>query len=115
MGWHPGNPQDTWVSLTHAPPLATLSPPRSQTPRRQAVRTAMFHGTRPGWIEVIAGVMFSGKSEELVRRVRREVVARKDSQGLKATFPCRRPRLSTVRTNGRCAGQPTARDTPRGV
>ena len=35
----------------------------------------MFHGTRPGWIEVIAGVMFSGKSEELVRRLRRAVIA----------------------------------------
>src|SRR5207247_1360164 len=35
----------------------------------------MFHGTRPGWIEVIAGVMFSGKSEEMIRRVRRAVLA----------------------------------------
>ena len=30
-----------------------------------------------GWIEVIAGVMFSGKSEELLRRVRRAIIARK--------------------------------------
>ncbi|HEX5581562.1 MAG TPA: thymidine kinase [Gemmatimonadaceae bacterium] len=30
-----------------------------------------------GWIEVIAGVMFSGKSEELMRRVRRAMIARK--------------------------------------
>jgi len=36
----------------------------------------MYHGIRPGWIEVIAGVMFSGKSEELIRRVRRAVIAR---------------------------------------
>jgi thymidine kinase len=35
----------------------------------------MFHGTKPGWIEVISGVMFSGKSEELIRRVRRSVIA----------------------------------------
>lgn len=28
-----------------------------------------------GWIEVITGVMFSGKSEELIRRVRRAVLA----------------------------------------
>lgn len=32
--------------------------------------------TRSGSIEVIAGVMFSGKSEELIRRVRRAVIAR---------------------------------------
>lgn len=31
---------------------------------------------RKGWIEVIAGPMFSGKSEELIRRVRRALIAR---------------------------------------
>ncbi len=31
--------------------------------------------TRRGWIEVISGVMFSGKSEELIRRVRRTMIA----------------------------------------
>jgi len=35
----------------------------------------MFHGARHGWIEVVAGVMFSGKSEELIRRVRRALIA----------------------------------------
>src|SRR5690242_17024741 len=44
----------------------------------------MFHGTRPGWIEVIAGVMFSGKSEELIRRVRRAIIARKRVQVFKS-------------------------------
>jgi len=29
----------------------------------------MNYGKHPGWIEVISGVMFSGKSEELIRRV----------------------------------------------
>src|SRR5438093_1198155 len=57
MGYHHANPQDIWVSLTHAPLLATLSPPRSQTPRRQAVRTALLHGTRPGWLNFLAGAM----------------------------------------------------------
>ena len=37
-----------------------------------------------GWIEVIAGVMFSGKSEELMRRVRRAVIARKRVQLFKS-------------------------------
>src|SRR6267378_3033521 len=54
MGYPPENPQDSGISLTHPRPPTTLPPPRCQTPRRQAVRTAMFHGTRPGWIEVIA-------------------------------------------------------------
>ncbi len=30
-----------------------------------------------GWIEVICGPMFSGKSEELIRRLRRSIIARK--------------------------------------
>ena len=29
-----------------------------------------------GWIEVIVGSMFSGKSEELIRRLRRAKIAR---------------------------------------
>ncbi len=37
-----------------------------------------------GWIEVIAGVMFSGKTEELMRRVRRSVIARKRVQVFKS-------------------------------
>lgn len=37
-----------------------------------------------GWIEVIAGVMFSGKSEELIRRVRRSLIAKKRVQVFKS-------------------------------
>lgn len=44
-----------------------------------------FAGTlRTGWIEVIAGVMFSGKSEELIRRVRRAIIAKKKVQVFKS-------------------------------
>src|SRR6266850_2260548 len=99
MGYPPENPQDSGISLTHPLPPTTLPPPRCQTPRRQAVRTAMFHGTRPGWIEVIAGVMFSGKSEELVRRVRRAVIARKHVQVFKSHLDARYAGLYTVSTH----------------
>ena len=44
----------------------------------------MLHGARPGWIEVISGVMFSGKSEEILRRVRRAVIARRRIQVFKS-------------------------------
>ena len=37
-----------------------------------------------GWIEVVAGVMFSGKTEELLRRVRRANIARKRVQVFKS-------------------------------
>jgi thymidine kinase len=37
-----------------------------------------------GWIEVVCGVMFSGKSEELIRRVRRALIAKKKVQVFKS-------------------------------
>ena len=37
-----------------------------------------------GWMEVVAGVMFSGKSEELMRRVRRAMIAKKRVQVFKS-------------------------------
>ena len=37
-----------------------------------------------GWVEVISGVMFSGKSEELMRRVRRAILAKKSCQVFKS-------------------------------
>ena len=40
----------------------------------------MNYGTHPGWIEVICGVMFSGKSEELIRRLRRAQIAKRKVQ-----------------------------------
>jgi len=46
--------------------------------------TRTHHSARPGWIEVVSGVMFSGKSEELLRRVRRAVIARRRVQVFKS-------------------------------
>jgi thymidine kinase len=43
-----------------------------------------FSGPTSGWIEVICGVMFSGKSEELIRRVRRAIIAKKRVQVFKS-------------------------------
>jgi len=39
---------------------------------------------REGWVEVVTGVMFSGKSEELMRRVRRAIIARRSVQVFKS-------------------------------
>lgn len=39
----------------------------------------IVHG-RTGWIEVICGPMFSGKSEELIKRIRRAQIARRRVQ-----------------------------------
>jgi thymidine kinase len=38
------------------------------------------HSSAAGWIEVITGSMFSGKSEELIRRLRRAQIARQKVQ-----------------------------------
>ncbi len=44
----------------------------------------MYQTSQGGWIEVITGVMFSGKSEELLRRVRRALIARRKVQVFKS-------------------------------
>ena len=48
----------------------------------------IFNGNM-GWIEVICGPMFSGKSEELIRRLRRATIARKRVQVFKPTIDTR--------------------------
>jgi thymidine kinase len=42
-----------------------------------------------GWIEVVCGSMFSGKSEELIRRLRRAQIARQKVQIFKPQFDTR--------------------------
>src|SRR5688500_12506103 len=44
----------------------------------------MYAAGTGGWIEVICGVMFSGKSEELIRRVRRAIIAKRSVQVFKS-------------------------------
>ena len=43
----------------------------------------MFHKTLPGFIEVICGSMFSGKTEELLRRLKRAQIGRQKVQVFK--------------------------------
>lgn len=52
-----------------------------------------------GWIEVISGVMFSGKSEELIRRVRRAVIARRKVQVFKSHLDARYAGIYQVSTH----------------
>jgi thymidine kinase len=49
----------------------------------------MQKGKNYGWIEVICGSMFSGKSEELIRRVHRVQIAKKKVQVFKPTIDTR--------------------------
>ena len=45
--------------------------------------------TQLGWIEVICGSMFSGKSEELIRRLRRAIIAKQRVQIFKPNIDSR--------------------------
>ena len=56
----------------------------------------MYHGAQDGWIEVISGVMFSGKSEELLRRLRRALIAQRRVQVFKSHLDDRYGNLFTV-------------------
>ena len=47
------------------------------------------HRSSAGWVEVIAGSMFSGKSEELIRRLRRAKIARQKVQVFKPLLDSR--------------------------
>jgi thymidine kinase len=64
-----------------------------------------------GIIEVIAGGMFSGKSEELVRRLRRAVIARQEVQVFKPAADNRHGPERLVTRDGRELGAETVRDS----
>ncbi len=48
-----------------------------------------FKGQRSGWIEVICGSMFSGKTEELIRRLKRARIANQKVEIFKPTIDTR--------------------------
>lgn len=57
---------------------------------------ALYHGDGHGWIEVVTGVMFSGKSEELIRRVRRALIAKRRVQVFKSALDDRYAGLDRI-------------------
>src|SRR6202162_1291158 len=66
---------------------------RSNEPEEMDVQSRSEHPglarRGAGWIEVIAGSMFSGKSEELIRRLRRAKIARQKVQVFKPEIDSR--------------------------
>lgn len=61
---------------------------------------AKIHESRPGRLEVVTGGMFSGKSEELVRRLRRALIARQKIQVFKPLLDSRHaPEILVTRDN----------------
>ena len=71
----------------------------------------MTEPQRHGSLEVIAGVMFSGKSEELIRRVRRGIIAGRRVQVFKSHLDARYAGLYTVTSHDGTAVDATPIDT----
>lgn len=58
--------------------------------------TNMFHGASHGSIEVVCGPMFSGKTEELIRRVKRAQIAKQRVQIFKPALDTRYDEVKVV-------------------
>src|SRR6266436_9169152 len=70
---------------TTATMIRSIEPDENEVPaHKENPSTA-----RAGWIEVIVGSMFSGKSEELIRRLRRAKIARQKIQVFKPEIDSR--------------------------
>ena len=65
--------------------IRTIEPEENEVPARREHTWV----SRAGWVEVIAGSMFSGKSEELIRRLRRAKIARQKVQVFKPEIDSR--------------------------
>ncbi len=55
-----------------------------------------FRGGRRGWIEVICGSMFSGKTEELIRRLKRVKIANLKAEIFKPSVDIRYDEVKIV-------------------
>ena len=65
--------------------IRAIEPDENEVPGRKEQPGAR----QAGWVEVIAGSMFSGKSEELIRRLRRARIARQKVQVFKPEIDAR--------------------------
>jgi thymidine kinase len=74
-----------------------------------------FSAGHSGWIEVVCGVMFSGKSEELIRRVRRAIIAKKKVQVFKSHLDERYSGIYTVSSHDGRTVEAVPIDTPEQI
>ena len=65
------------------------------------------HGQKTGWIEVVCGSMFSGKTEELIRRLKRAKIAQQKVEIFKPAIDVRYHEVDIVSHN-----QTAIRSTP---
>ena len=104
MGEVPEKPQPAGLFLT-------IVSRRDMLTSRPDRRPLMTNPQRTGSLEVIAGVMFSGKSEELIRRVRRGIIAGRRVQVFKSHLDARFAGLYTVTSHDGTAVDATPIDS----
>jgi thymidine kinase len=71
----------------------------------------MYNKPNSGWIEVICGSMFCGKTEELIRRVRRAQIARQKVQVFKPAIDTRYADREVTSHNGMQVAAVSVADT----
>jgi thymidine kinase len=76
------------------------------------ISDSYFAAPNAGWIEVICGVMFSGKSEELMRRVRRAMIAKRRVQVFKSHLDGRYSGINHVSSHDGRTVEAVPVDTP---
>ncbi len=69
-------------------------------------------GGRRGWIEVVCGSMFSGKTEELIRRLKRAKIANLKVEIFKPAFDVRYDEVNVVSHDANSIGS-TPVETPK--
>lgn len=72
-----------------------------------------FHHFEGGWLEVIVGPMFSGKTEELIRRVTRALIAKQHVQVFKPAIDDRYDHLAIASHGGRTLEAIPVTDVPQ--
>lgn len=74
-----------------------------------------YFSSSGGWVEVISGVMFSGKSEELIRRIRRAIIAKKKIQVFKSHLDERYAGIYSVSSHDGRTVEAVPVDTPEQI
>ncbi len=72
-----------------------------------------FDHFRGGWLEIITGAMFSGKSEELIRRATRALIAKQEVQVFKPAIDKRYQELAVASHAGRTLKAVSVKDVLR--
>jgi thymidine kinase len=83
-----------------AQPLQPIAPADLQGLSNLHDGKTMHHPPLDGWLELICGSMFSGKTEELLRRIRRAEIARKKIQVFKPAIDNRYGLVRVASHNG---------------